>query len=113
MKIYTDAIKAGGELLIRKSSILIEPGAMTSITGENGCGKSLLLRRLFLACRKEEIPAVFVEQGNDYFWMGSDVVSNISLSESEADCQRALALLSELFVLLGMTLKKQQIVQSQ
>ncbi|MBQ0037170.1 MAG: ATP-binding cassette domain-containing protein [Clostridiales bacterium] len=88
-------IVAGKKHLIDKCQINIQKYALTSICGENGSGKTMLLSCLFSESVKNNISACMMDQSSELQLNRCTVLENIALSEEREHCEKAYKLLEE------------------
>lgn len=84
MKLYYDAIKIKKALLLPEGTLEIPENSMTLLRGENGSGKTLLLKNMFLHQKNQDANPFLVDQDNNVFIKRLDVLHNISMCTDEA-----------------------------
>lgn len=62
-------LKVGNRILLKNASFRLPTGSATALLGENGCGKTTLLRRI---CAAQEDPAIRVSPGVKIGWFDQD-----------------------------------------
>lgn len=80
MTLWYDEIRIGDRLLLEKGSLTLEKGSIALIQGENGSGKTLLVKNIFYNLTNRDYNAVFVEQYNDGVAVNINVLQNITMS---------------------------------
>lgn len=85
MFITLDKVCIKRRVLINNEELYIDDPGITTIVGKNGCGKTLLLRKVFFLLKKQGINVLFIEQGNEFIIENFSVAENISLKRSDSE----------------------------
>lgn len=80
MQLYYDNIVVKNRLLLNGGSLLVSKTGITIIQGQNGRGKTLLLKNIFSNDRNSDKSIVFIDQNNNSILTGVNVLQNISMS---------------------------------
>lgn len=91
MIIEYEDIKVRKQLIINKGTIDLPETGITVIRGENGSGKSLLLRKVFLEMEN----ACYIDQSTNNILREKNVLENIKLNDSDDCHNEVLALLKK------------------
>lgn len=96
MIVKYDDITIKGKCNIKKGVLNIADCGITVVTGENGAGKTLLVKNIYKNCRKDNKKASFVDQSSSMILHKESVLSNISMSYDSKEQERVKGLLMEL-----------------
>lgn len=95
MKIQINDISIKNKILIKGTSIHVEENRIYVILGNNGVGKTLLLKKMFLECLNKDYNATYVDQSNDYVIKKCSLIENIAMSSDANVCQKVRELLGK------------------
>ncbi len=83
MKLYFDDIVIKNKLLLNGGHLEVPETGITIIQGKNGCGKTLLLKNIFLNEKNADKFMTFIDQNNNSILTGVNVLQNVSMSSDE------------------------------
>ena len=83
MKLFHDTIQIKKNLLLPEGTVDIPQNRLGLIQGENGSGKTLLLKNIFLHEKNKDTNPFLIDQNNNVFIPKIDVLHNISMNTDE------------------------------
>lgn len=93
MIVKVDNIKIKDRVIINSCELCLNPNCFYVLTGENGSGKTLLLKKLF-SLLHENYNVDLVDQNNNQIIKNASVLSNIALSNESNEIEKAQELLN-------------------
>lgn len=95
MLLNVPTLKIRHTMLINKTKFKILSNGITVITGNNGSGKTMLLKYIFGELINKSIGACYVEQSNDVFLSRCTILENITMSSDPAIIDTTMNLLKK------------------
>lgn len=83
MNVFYNDVVITDEKLVTEGQLDICPNTISVITGDNGCGKTLLLKNIMLNNSNNDYNTVLLDQDNDVTISSKSVLESIAMSDSD------------------------------
>lgn len=88
-------VKIKKRTLIKLNGIFLQDNRINLLSGANGKGKTLLLKKIFDYGRREGLSIAYVDQRNDMILAHKAVLQNIAMTDNEEELERAREILQK------------------